>query len=75
MLNSRIVTLYGFVAIAIMAGMLILMWTGVAPRSMFVPMCLIAAALFLIRVTMRLILTRQARADAEEKKGEKKHGG
>jgi hypothetical protein len=68
MLSQRTVNAYGFVAIAIMGAMLILMWTGLVPKSMFMPMCLIAAALFLIRITMRLILARQARADAEEKK-------
>jgi hypothetical protein len=68
MLSPRTVNAYGFVAIAIMGAMLILMWTGLAPKSMFLPMCLIAAALFLVRITMRLILARQARADVEEKK-------
>ena len=61
MLTQKSVDRYGVVAIALMGVMLVLLWAGAVPRSMTLPLFLIAAALFLIRVTLRLILARQTR--------------
>ncbi|MEW6510259.1 MAG: hypothetical protein AB1428_04805 [Bacteroidota bacterium] len=61
MLTQKSVDRYGVVAIVLMAVMLVLLWAGAVPRSMTLPLFLVAAALFLIRVTLRLILARQDR--------------
>jgi hypothetical protein len=61
MLKARTVNIYGFIAIGIMLLMLVLIWAQLVPRSMYISMFLVAVALFLIRVTMRLVLARQAR--------------
>lgn len=66
MLNARIVEIYGYVAIVIMAIMLGLIWFEKVPQSYYVTMFLVAAALFLIRITLRLILARQQKALKEE---------
>lgn len=61
MLKARTVNIYGFIAIGIMLLMLVLIWAQLVPRSMYMSMFFVAMALFLIRVTMRLVLARQAR--------------
>ncbi len=61
MLNQKSVNTFGFVAVGLMAIMLVLIWAQLVPRSMYMPLFLIAAALFLARITLRLVLARQER--------------
>lgn len=61
MLNQKSVNSFGFIAVGLMAVMLVLIWAQLVPRSMYVPLFLIAAALFLARITLRLVLARQER--------------
>jgi hypothetical protein len=61
MLNQKSVNTFGFVAVGLMAIMLVLIWAQLVPRSMYIPLFLIAAALFLARITLRLVLARQER--------------
>lgn len=61
MLKQRTVNIYGFFAIGIMIVMLVLIWARLVPQSMYTSMFLVALALFLVRVTLRLTLARQER--------------
>jgi uncharacterized membrane protein len=68
MLKQKTVNIYGFFAIGTMLVMLVLIWARLVPQSMYTSMFLVALALFLVRVTLRLTLARQqreARARAE----------
>ena len=61
MINQKFVEIYGYVAIVVMAVMLALIWFEKIPRSLYLTCFIVAATLFLIRVTLRLIVARQKR--------------
>ena len=61
MITYKTVNIYGFISIAIMLIMLVLIWTHRVPESLYLTLFLIALALFLIRIALRLILARQER--------------
>ncbi len=63
MLTPRTANIYGVIAIAVMLVMFLLMLFKQVPPSFYLGMFLIAVVLLLIRVTLRLILARQARLD------------
>ena len=67
MINSKTVNIYGFVSIGLMTLMLVLIWAGLVPRTMYMPLFLVAAALFMVRITLRLVLARQERVMKHEK--------
>ncbi len=78
MLNPRVINIYGYVFLAIVVVMLALVWFQLVPQTMYVPLFLVALALYLIRITLRLLLERQRRMQERESKqaadltGEKK---
>jgi Flp pilus assembly protein TadB len=72
MLSQKSVNTFGFVAVGLMALMLVLIWARLVPHTMYLPLFLIAAALFLARVTLRLVLARQERVMKKEKENEEK---
>jgi len=72
MINQKFVEIYGYVAILVMAVMLALIWFEKIPRSLYLTCFIIAATLFLIRVTLRLLVARQKRM-AEGQGGTKGH--
>ena len=61
MITSKTVTTYGFISLAAMVAMLGLIWFKQVPESLYLTMFLVAVALFLVRVTLRLVLRRQER--------------
>jgi hypothetical protein len=61
MLNKKTVDLYGIISITVMLVLLLLLWLQIVPRTLSLPVLLVALALFLMRITMRLILARQER--------------
>ncbi len=65
MITRKIVTMYGIVGIALMAVLLSLVWLEVVPRSMYVPLFLISAAIFLGRVVLRIMVARQERSSSQ----------
>jgi hypothetical protein len=67
MISEKAVNIYGFVAIGLMAIMLILMLTKAVPREMYVTLVLIAAVLVLTRITLRLIVARAKRRESGRK--------
>ena len=67
MLNRRIVDIYGYVAIVLMLGMLTLVAAKIVPVRMYMPLFYATAALFVIRVVLRMVLARQNAARTREK--------
>lgn len=67
MITQRSVTVYGYVALAVMALMLVLVWQRLVPAAWYWNMFLIAMVLFLIRITLRLVLLRQQRIDRQKR--------
>ncbi|MBP1691827.1 MAG: hypothetical protein H6Q32_1179 [Bacteroidetes bacterium] len=61
---------YGWFSIAVMVVLFILVLMDIVPRTWYYPLLGVAVALYMVRVTMRLILARQARVDQESKKKE-----
>ncbi|RPH33985.1 hypothetical protein EHM92_08025 [bacterium] len=66
MITPRWVNLYGYVFLAIVAAMLVLVWFQLVPQSLYIPLFLVALVLYLIRITLRLLLERQRRLQLRE---------
>ena len=60
---------YGYIAIAIMVVLLAMVLLKAVPQSWHMPLFAVALALYLVRITLRLILARQARKDHPELQG------
>jgi hypothetical protein len=56
---------YGYVAIAVMFALLIMVLLRAVPQSWHVPLFGVALALYLVRITLRLILARQAKMEQQ----------
>ena len=77
MLNPRAVNVYGFIAIGAMTLMLVLVVAKAVPPRMYSALFYAAAALFAVRIILRIALARQQRKKAElsgEDKGEEAEG-
>ena len=61
MMTSRTVNIYGYISLAVMAVILLLMWQRMVPERWYWALFSVALVLFLFRVTMRLLLARQKR--------------
>ncbi|HUI11227.1 MAG TPA: hypothetical protein VL221_12930 [Bacteroidota bacterium] len=70
MLNRRMVDIYGYAAIALMVAMLTLVAAKLVPQRLYMPFFYITAALFVVRVALRLLLARQDARRAAEKNPE-----
>ncbi len=66
-ITPNIANMYGYISIAVMVVLLVLVLFEWVPRSWYYPLFAVAVALYMVRVTMRLVLGRQARLDKEEK--------
>jgi Flp pilus assembly protein TadB len=73
MLNPRAVNVYGFVAIGAMTLMLVLVVAKLVPPRLYSPLFYAAAALFVVRIVLRIALARQQKKEAELS-GEEKDG-
>jgi Flp pilus assembly protein TadB len=71
MINPRAVNVYGFIAIGAMTLMLVLVVAKVVPPRMYSALFYTAAALFAVRIILRIALARQQRKEAELSGGEK----
>jgi hypothetical protein len=65
MLSPRGVNAYGFIAIGAMTLMLVLVVAKVVPPRMYTPLFYAAAALFLVRIGLRIALARQKKRETE----------
>lgn len=66
-ITPNIANTYGYISIAIMMVLLIAVLFELVPRSWYYPLFAVALTLYMIRLTMRLVLARQARLDRETK--------
>ena len=67
MLNRRMVDIYGYVAIVLMLTMLTLVAAKLVPVRLYMPFFYATAALFVIRVVLRMVLARQTAARKDGK--------
>ena len=67
-LTPKAVNTYGYVSIALMLLMVVVILMQWVPRSWFYPLFAVAVTLYMIRITMRMILARQERVAREEQK-------
>lgn len=58
---------YGYAAIAVMAVLLALVILRIVPQSLNWWLFAVALALYLVRITLRLVLARQARMEQQGK--------
>ena len=71
MLTQRNVLVAGFVILAAMTLLLLLVLFKLVPESWFVLIFLIAVVLFLIRITLRMVLARQRRLEESQRESER----
>lgn len=60
---------YGYIAIALMFALLVMVLLKAVPQSWHMPLFGLALALYLVRITLRLILARQARMEQQGQQG------
>ena len=65
MLNPRAVNVYGIVAIGAMTLMLVLVVAKIVPQKMYTALFYAAAALFAVRIVLRIALARQQKKETE----------
>jgi hypothetical protein len=66
-ITTRGVNAYGFVAIAVMLAMIVMVFFNMVPRAWQWRLFAFALTLFAIRIGLRLMLARQKRLDDEER--------
>ncbi|MCC6396305.1 MAG: hypothetical protein IT282_04760 [Bacteroidetes bacterium] len=66
-ITPNVANTYGWFSIAVMVVLFILVLMDLVPRTWYYPLLGVAVALYMVRVTLRLILGRQARLDKESK--------
>jgi hypothetical protein len=62
MLTRKFVDIYGYISIAIMVVLLLLVWSHGVPREMYLPLFYFALFLFIVRVVLRFLVVRAERA-------------
>ena len=65
MISHKAVNTYGYISIGVMLVLLALVWFEVVPKSLYIPLFLVAAALFVGRLVLRVLLVRQLRRKNE----------
>ncbi|MCZ6775641.1 MAG: hypothetical protein O7D34_04185 [Ignavibacteria bacterium] len=66
LITHKAVNTYGYISISVMLVLLVLVWFEVVPKSLYIPLFLVAAALFGGRLVLRVLLVRQLRRKNEE---------
>ncbi len=61
-LTPQTINNFGYVSITIMMGLLLLLWFKIVPETFTIPFFVIALALFVARIIMRIKLARRERA-------------
>jgi len=72
MLNRRFVEIYGYVALVLMLVMLTLVAARIVPQRLYMPLFYATAALFVIRVVLRLVLAKQSRGRRAGEDGDRR---
>ena len=60
-LTSKTINNFGYVSITIMMALLLLLWFRIVPDSFTIPFFVIAAALFIVRLVLRIRLIKLER--------------
>jgi membrane protein implicated in regulation of membrane protease activity len=68
LLTQRAAQVYGYFVIFMLAMFAILVWLGLVPRDWYWTLVLLAALFFMIRLTLKLVLDRQRRAEERKTK-------
>lgn len=68
-INQRTLNNLGYISITVMMAMLLLLWFKIVPDSFSVPFLLIAVALVLVRIVLRIKLIRMEREALRSRKG------
>ncbi|MFN0157903.1 MAG: hypothetical protein ACKVRP_07510 [Bacteroidota bacterium] len=63
MITRKTVNIYGIVGLVLMSALLSLVWLEVVPRTMYLPLFLMAAAIFIGRVVLRIVVARHEQKD------------
>ncbi len=61
MINERFVAVYGMVGLLVMLILLGLIFFKQVPESYYLPFSIVAAILFIVRIVLRVIVSRQER--------------
>lgn len=64
MLTRKFLTIYGIVGIAVMAVLLVLVAFRLVPTSYFLPLFLVAFAIWASRLVLRMVISRRERNEA-----------
>jgi hypothetical protein len=72
-INQRTLNNLGYISITVMMAMLLLLWFKIVPDSFSVPFLLIAVALVLVRIVLRIKLIRMEREALRSRKGGPDH--
>lgn len=75
-ITPKLANTYGYISIGAMVLLLIAVLLELVPRSWYYPLFAVALTLYMIRITMRLVLARQARLEkkARQETDEEKDG-
>lgn len=66
MLSTTTINVIGYISLAIMLILLLLVWFRIVPESYAIPFAIIAGVLFLTRVTLRILVMRRLRHDKRQ---------
>jgi membrane protein implicated in regulation of membrane protease activity len=68
LLTQRAAHIYGYFVIFMLALFAILVWLRLVPQDWYWTLVLLAALFFMIRLTLKLVLDRQRRAEERKTK-------
>lgn len=68
LLTQRAAQVYGYFVIFMLAMFAILVWLRLVPQDWYWTLVLLAALFFMIRLTLKLVLDRQRRAEERKTK-------
>lgn len=71
-ISARTINNLGYISITIMMAMLLLLWFGIVPESFTLPFFVIALALFLTRIVLRIKLARSERLENRNSRQQEK---
>lgn len=66
MLSTKTINIIGYISLAIMLVLLLLLWFRIVPESYAIPFAIIAGALFLMRFALRILVMRRLRNDKRQ---------
>jgi hypothetical protein len=69
LISEKTFTVYSFISIGLMSLVLALIWLELVDRSLYIPLSIGAAALFAVRMILRIVIARQRRDSARIEAG------